>query len=147
MSPLEESQTPVTGHPNNLRLAQSDTTHQPPQSVKTEADDSDPPAPDILQFLSNKEFTAWSEYLGKEKHEDYIQWKKSMIGEGHLQTINENAGIENKQRDDKRPEIEEAPVSGLDGTNQEKTLEREQEQDSTFGIKEKHIVSEEKKEN
>ncbi|EXJ68358.1 uncharacterized protein A1O5_08150 [Cladophialophora psammophila CBS 110553] len=147
MAPLKESQNPVTGQSSNLQLAQSDTTHQPPPSVKNETDDNDPPAPDILQFLSNKEFTAWSEYLGKEKHEDYIQWKKSMIGEGHLQTINENAGIENKQGNDERPGIEEAPVSGLDGTNQKKMPEREQEQDLTFGTKEKHIVSTETKEN
>jgi len=34
---------------------------------------------------SNKEFSAWAEYMDEEKDEDFIEWKKEMVGERHEQ--------------------------------------------------------------
>ena len=34
---------------------------------------------------SKKEFAAWAEYMGEQKDEESIRWKKEMIGEGQLQ--------------------------------------------------------------
>jgi len=35
-----------------------------------------------LKPKTNKEFSAWAEYMGEEKDEDFIKWKKNMVGDG-----------------------------------------------------------------
>jgi len=32
-----------------------------------------------------KEWSAWSEYLGEERDEEYVEWKKEMVGEGRVE--------------------------------------------------------------
>ncbi|KIW34815.1 uncharacterized protein PV07_01568 [Cladophialophora immunda] len=139
MSDAKETKNPVSGQSGDFQPAQSDTTHKPQQGVKDETEHCCPPPPEILRSLSNKEFTAWGEYLEKEKPKEYIRWKMQMIGEGPPAPTNQNARIENQQAGGQLG-ISSGPSSML----QEEMPSREQKHDETLETKEMHDTLEKK---
>jgi hypothetical protein len=54
-----------------------------------------PPMP--LRQRTNKEFTAWAEYMGEEKDEEFIEWKKTVLGENQRLPTQGESNAENSQ--------------------------------------------------
>ena len=52
------------------------------ENEKTQVYATKPP----LRSASNKDFSAWAEYLGEETDHEFINWKKEMVGEGQKQS-------------------------------------------------------------
>ena len=52
---------------------------------------------------SNKEFSAWAEYMDEEKDEDFIRWKKQMVGECQEQWSNGSTAQKRDTKKENRP--------------------------------------------
>ncbi|KIY02203.1 uncharacterized protein Z520_02341 [Fonsecaea multimorphosa CBS 102226] len=142
MSDLTETKSPVPGKSSEPEATEPDTTHKPPQSAPDGTENDIPPRPEILRSLSNKEFTAWREYLGdREKPKDYINWKLKMIGESQQATTNQSAGIQH-QHAAGEPGIGEPSSSGSSSRLQEEMPKRTEKHDETLETKAKQDVLE-----
>lgn len=51
-----------------------------------------------VRAASNKDFSAWAESLGEEKDDEFILWKKEMIGEIQRQKTPVKAGLKQLPR-------------------------------------------------
>ncbi|KIW81468.1 hypothetical protein Z517_04493 [Fonsecaea pedrosoi CBS 271.37] len=139
MSPFKDSKSLVTGELGNLQSVQ-DSAHEPSQSVKDELKHSDPPPPEILRSLSNEEFTAWGEYLEKEKPEEYISWKMRMIGESQQRST---CRFENQQASGQQGS-DALSTSDPSSFVQEGVTREEQKGDETLLTMKKHDISKRK---
>ncbi|EXJ83461.1 hypothetical protein A1O1_07084 [Capronia coronata CBS 617.96] len=64
-----------------------------------------PPMP--MRSRTNQEFTAWAEYMGGEKDVEFIEWKKTMVGENQKPSADADARPETSKATTKcenRPE-------------------------------------------
>ncbi|KAJ4524394.1 hypothetical protein HRR83_002515 [Exophiala dermatitidis] len=55
-----------------------------------------------LKKRTNREFTAWAEYMGEEKDVEFIEWKKRMVGEAPMHPQDNSAHAEREQTENKK---------------------------------------------
>ncbi|KIW55192.1 hypothetical protein PV05_07495 [Exophiala xenobiotica] len=76
-------QGPPTKKPEiTSALLISSDNHNQQHSKSSQTKGTGPPSKNVLKPKTNKEFSAWAEYMGEEKDEDFIKWKKNMVGDG-----------------------------------------------------------------
>jgi hypothetical protein len=63
-------------------LTQEGDNHKQQNSKSSQNTGAGPHPNNVLKPKTNKEFSAWAEYMGEEKDEAFIKWKKNMVGDG-----------------------------------------------------------------